>query len=146
MKFNGYQPSIARYLRSIDLKINPGSLILDAGSGTGLVTLAVQDAGLRPRSIVSLDLSLKSLHVLQEELTKRKKKFDNAVPVQGNILKMPFADEAFDAVLMCGVLEYTPLDTALHEAARVLKAGSRLVLLPVTTLSCRLCARDALQL
>ena len=51
--------------------------------------------------------------------------------VQGNILKMPFADETFDALLMCGVLEYTPLDTGLQEAARVLKAGSRLVLLPV---------------
>jgi ubiquinone/menaquinone biosynthesis C-methylase UbiE len=131
MRFNGYQPSIARYLRSIDLKINTDSLILDAGSGTGLVTLAIQDAGLGPKCIVSLDLSVKSLHVLQDELAKRRRKFDNAFAVQGNILRMPFGDETFDAVLMCGVLEYTPLDTGLAEAARVLKAGSRLVLLPV---------------
>ena len=32
---------------------------------------------------------------------------------------------------MCGVLEYTPLDDGLREAARVLKKGATLVLLPV---------------
>src|SRR5439155_9784395 len=51
--------------------------------------------------------------------------------VQGNILKLPFRDRTFDLVLMCGVLEYTPLDDGLRETARVLKKGARLVLLPV---------------
>jgi ubiquinone/menaquinone biosynthesis C-methylase UbiE len=44
---------------------------------------------------------------------------------------MPFADETFDLVLTCGVLEYTPLEEGLCELARVLRTGSRLVLLPV---------------
>ena len=44
---------------------------------------------------------------------------------------MPFADETFDLTLMCGVLEYTPLDDGLAEAARVLKKGAPLVFLPV---------------
>ena len=44
---------------------------------------------------------------------------------------MPFAGGTFDLILMCGVLEYTPLDAGLREAARVLKSGAQLVLLPV---------------
>ena len=41
------------------------------------------------------------------------------------------ADETFDLLLMCGVLEYAPLADGLREAARVLKKGSPLVLIPV---------------
>ena len=131
LKLNGYQSSITRYLSSTDLGITSDSLILDAGSGTGLLTLAVQDAGFSARSIVSLDLSAISLQILKDECTKRKKRHCNAVPVQGDVLDMPFADETFDAIVMCGVLEYTPLEQGLQEAARVLKHRSPLVLLPV---------------
>jgi ubiquinone/menaquinone biosynthesis C-methylase UbiE len=44
---------------------------------------------------------------------------------------MPFADETFDLVLTCGVLEYTPIDSGLDEIARILKRGAPLVLIPV---------------
>jgi len=131
LKLNGYQSSIARYLRSTDLGITSDSLILDAGSGTGLLTLAVQDAGFNARSIVSLDLSTKCLHILKDEFAKRNKRYEKAAAVQGDVLKMPFADGTFEAVVMCGVLEYTPLEQGLQEAARVLKQRSPLVLLPV---------------
>jgi ubiquinone/menaquinone biosynthesis C-methylase UbiE len=131
LKLNGYQSSIAKYLRSVDLDITSDPLILDAGSGTGLITLAVQDAGFNARSIVSLDLSAISLQILKDECSKRKNTHGNAVPVQGDVLDMPFADETFDAIVMCGVLEYTPLEQGLQEVARVLKQRSPLVLLPV---------------
>lgn len=131
MKLNGYRASVARYLKSLDLDIGPDSIVLDAGSGTGIVTLAFQDAGFRPKRAVALDLSFNSLKVSREEFTKRKKYAKRTDAVQGNILKMPFPDDTFDLVLMCGVLEYTPLDDGLREAARVLKPGARLVLLPV---------------
>ncbi|MBX3292154.1 MAG: class I SAM-dependent methyltransferase [Acidobacteria bacterium] len=131
MKLNGYRDSVAKYLRSLDLNINSDSLVLDAGSGTGIVTHAFQDAGFKPKNVVALDISHKSLEVLRGETRKRKK---NVVPtgcVQANVLTMPFADETFDLLLMCGVLEYTPLDDGLREAARVLKKGAPLVFLPV---------------
>lgn len=131
LKLNGYRESVAKYLRSLDLSITSDSIVLDAGSGTGIVTHAFQDAGFRPRCIVALDISHKSLKVLRGESLKRKK---NTVPtrcVQANVLRMPFADETFDLLLMCGVLEYTPLDDGLREAARVLKKGAPLVFLPV---------------
>lgn len=131
MKLNGYRASVAKYLRVLDLQINADSYVLDAGCGTGIVTLAFQDANFRPARIAALDLSIKSLAVAREQFAKRKKYSKTTDAVQGNVLKMPFADETFDLVLMCGVLEYTPLDAGLAEAARVLKRGSPLVLLPV---------------
>lgn len=131
MKINGYRASVAKYLKSLDLELGPDSLVLDAGSGTGIVTLAFQDAGFQARRIISLDLSLNSLKVAREQINKRRRYAKRTDPIQANVLQMPFADETFDLVLMCGVLEYTPLDDGLNEAARILKPGARLVFLPV---------------
>lgn len=130
MKINGYRASVAKYLRSLDLGIGPESLVLDAGSGTGLVSLAFQETGFRPKLAAALDLSYKSLEIAREEFGK-KKRTPRIDPIQGNVLKLPFADDTFDLLLMCGVLEYTPLDDGLREAARVLKPGGRLVFIPI---------------
>ena len=131
MKINGYRASVAKYLRSLELSIGPESLVLDAGCGTGLVTLAFQEAGYRPRRIAAVDLSYKSLTVAREEFKQRRRLAVRNDTVQSNVLAMPFGDATFDLVLMCGVLEYTELDAGLGEAARVLKKGAPLVLLPV---------------
>ena len=131
MKLNGYRASVAKYLKSLNLAIGPDSLVLDAGCGTGLVTLAFQEAGYRPQRIAAVDLSYNSLEVASDEFKQRRRLAKRTDALQGNVLKMPFADETFDLALMCGVLEYTPLDTGLAEAARVLKKGAPLVFLPV---------------
>jgi len=131
MKVNGYRASVAKYLKSLELGLGPDSLVLDAGSGTGIITLGFQDAGYKPRRAVALDLSFNSLKVSMEEIKKRKRYAKRTDAVQGNILKLPFADGTFDMVMMCGVLEYAPLDDGLRETARVLKSGARLVLVPV---------------
>jgi demethylmenaquinone methyltransferase / 2-methoxy-6-polyprenyl-1,4-benzoquinol methylase len=130
MKLNGYRKSVTKYLKSLDLNLNRDSLVLDAGSGTGIVTLAFQSAGFKYKQIVSIDLSLKSLEVAHEEIAKQSHRVKSAL-VQGNVLSLPFADETFDLLLTCGVLEYTPLDDGLSEAARVLKPGGRLVCIPI---------------
>lgn len=132
LKINGYRQSVEKYLKSLDLEINENSMVLDAGSGTGIVTLGFQSAGFRPRKTVTLDLSFNSLKVAREEFEKdRETDFKNIETVQGNVLSLPFADESFDLVLSCGVLEYVPLDDGLREMARVLKTGARLVFIPV---------------
>jgi demethylmenaquinone methyltransferase/2-methoxy-6-polyprenyl-1,4-benzoquinol methylase len=131
MKINGYRASVAKYLKSLDLDIGPASVVLDAGSGTGLVTLAFQEAGYRPRRLVALDLSARSLEVARDEFRARRRLARRSDVIQGNVLAMPFAEETFDLLLMCGVLEYTPLDEGLKEAARVLKRDAPLVFLPV---------------
>ena len=132
MKVNGYRKSVAKYLRSLNLKLDENSLVLDAGSGTGILTLGFQSAGFRPRQTVALDLSFNSLKISREQFEKDEKTDEkNISAVQGNVLQIPFADETFDLVLTCGVLEYVPLDEGLKEMARVLKSGAKLVLIPV---------------
>ncbi len=131
MKVNGYRASVAKYLRSLDLNIEPDSVVLDAGSGTGIVTNAFHDCGWTSSRVISLDLSFKSLKVARDSIRRRKEPAGPTDLVQGNVLSLPFADDTFDLLLMCGVLEYTPLDDGLSEAARVLKRGAPLVFLPV---------------
>lgn len=133
LKINGYRKSVARYVRSLDLAVGPDSNVLDAGSGTGIVTLGFQDAGFRPKQMVALDLSGASLQIARDQFRKERRKIDakRISPVQGNVLGLPFADDTFDLILTCGVLEYVSLDEGLRELARVLRPGGRLVLIPV---------------
>lgn len=132
LKLNGYKDSVAKFLKSLDLHIDTESTVLDAGSGTGIVTLALHQAGFRPKKTIAFDLSRNSLKIALEQAEKEKNVDDkNIVAIQGNILQLPFADESFDIVLSCGVLEYVPLDEGLAEYSRVLKSGGKLVLLPV---------------
>ena len=132
LKINGYRASVAKYLRSLELKIDGKSYVLDAGSGTGIVTLGFHDAGFRPRQTVAFDLSINSLKIAKEQFADDKKVDSGKIsPVQGNILELPFASETFDLVLTCGVLEYVSLDAGLKEMARVLKPGGKLVFIPV---------------
>lgn len=132
MKLSGYRDSVAEYLLSLDLEIGPDSMILDAGSGTGIVTMALQDAKFDHKNIVALDLSFNSLKLSREQFEKEKNiDSDKICAVQSNILNMPFDDGTFDLVLTCGVLEYVGLDDGLNELARVTKKGAKVVLLPV---------------
>ena len=132
LKVNGYRKSVAKYLRSLDLNIGPDSFVLDAGSGTGIVTLGFQDAGFRPRKTIAFDLSGNSLKIAREQFEKEKKiDASNIQCVQGNVLELPFDDDSFELVLTCGVLEYVSLDAGLKELSRVLKPGGRLVFIPV---------------
>lgn len=132
LRLNGYKDSVAKFLKSLNLEIDRDSMVLDAGSGTGIVTMALHDAGFRPKKTVAFDLSRNSLELALGQARKEKSvDSKNIAAVQGNILTLPFADESFDLVLSCGVLEYVPLDDGLRESARVLKKGGKLVLLPV---------------
>lgn len=132
LKLNGYKDSVAKFLKSLNLTVTPKTMVLDAGSGTGIVTLAFHQAGFRPKKTVAFDLSRNSLKLALEQAQKEKNVDSKDIEaVQGNILALPFADESFDIVLSCGVLEYVSLEDGLRESARVLKPGGKLVLLPV---------------
>ncbi|MGH9948093.1 MAG: class I SAM-dependent methyltransferase [Pyrinomonadaceae bacterium] len=132
LKVNGYRASVSKFLRSMELEVNDKSVVLDAGCGTGLVTLGLYDAGFDPAKTVAFDLSSRSLKLAMGQFRKDKKtRLKNIDGVQGNILQLPFDDESFDVVLSCGVLEYVPLDDGLREMSRVLKPSGRLVFIPV---------------
>jgi ubiquinone/menaquinone biosynthesis C-methylase UbiE len=132
LKLNGYKDSVAKFLKSLNLEVTRETMVLDAGSGTGIVTLAFHQAGFRPKKTIAFDLSRNSLKLAVGQ-SRKEKNVDakNIEAVQGNVLALPFGDETFDIVLSCGVLEYVDLDDGLRESARVLKPGGKLVLLPV---------------
>lgn len=129
LKINGYRASVAKYLRSLDLGLTKDSAVLDAGSGTGIVSLGFLDSKLPAKAFVAFDLSHKSLQIAAKEFQRYNA--DHFTAVQGNVLTMPFANDHFDLVVTCGVLEYVPLDIGLQEMARVLKPGGKLVFIPV---------------
>ncbi|CAN5702771.1 hypothetical protein BH24ACI3_BH24ACI3_01790 [soil metagenome] len=132
LKINGYRSSVAKFFRQLDLDLDENSMVLDAGSGTGIVTLGFLDSGLKFGTTIAYDLSRKSLKVAAEEIRKDKRNGRAKVTaIQGNILALPFADESFDLVITCGVLEYVPLEQGLKELSRVLSKSGRLVLIPV---------------
>jgi 2-polyprenyl-6-hydroxyphenyl methylase / 3-demethylubiquinone-9 3-methyltransferase len=94
-----------------------GSLLLDLACGGGLLAPHVAALGHRH---VGLDLSPTALPLAREH---------GVVPVRGDVLRLPFRDEAADVVVAGEVLEHVdrPLDL-VSEACRVLRPGGTLVL------------------
>jgi ubiquinone/menaquinone biosynthesis C-methylase UbiE len=131
-KINGYRQSVEKYLRASNLDLPENLRVLDAGCGTGVLTSALYRSGLKPRQSIAFDLSIKSLNIARKEFVEDKKVVHSSIKyTQGNILAMPFADESFDLILTCGVLEYVPIDEGLAEFARVLAPKGYVLFLPV---------------
>jgi len=131
-RVNGYGLSIERYLRETPLPLDSGARILDAGCGTGLLTLALLRVLRRPADITAVDLSGRSLQTARRAADKLEAKVRHRLCfLQANALSLPFPAESFDLVVTSGVLEYLPLDDGLGELARVLAPGGHLLFIPV---------------
>jgi 2-polyprenyl-6-hydroxyphenyl methylase/3-demethylubiquinone-9 3-methyltransferase len=94
-----------------------GSLLLDLACGGGLLAPHVAGKGHRH---VGLDLSPTALPLARRH---------GVVPVRGDVLRLPFADEVADVVVAGEVLEHVTEPLRLvAEACRVLRPGGTLVL------------------
>jgi demethylmenaquinone methyltransferase / 2-methoxy-6-polyprenyl-1,4-benzoquinol methylase len=96
----------------------PGELVLDLAAGTGTSTAAFAERG---ASVVACDFSLGMLQVGRQRRPE--------MPfVAGDALRLPFADDSFDAVsISFGLRNVNDVDLALVELHRVTKPGGRLV-------------------
>lgn len=131
-KFNRYGHSIERYLRENPLPLSNGAKILDAGCGTGLLTLALLRVLERRAHITAVDLSASSLKAASRALLSAPARRKHEVSfAQANVLSLPFPDETFEFVVTSGVLEYVPLREGFGELARVVVPGGYLFHLPV---------------
>ncbi|BEP12572.1 demethylmenaquinone methyltransferase [Acidothermaceae bacterium B102] len=96
----------------------PGERVLDLAAGTGTSTAAFAERG---ADVVACDFSLGMLQV------GRKRRPDMPF-VAGDALRLPFADDSFDAVsISFGLRNVNDVDVALAELHRVTKPGGRLV-------------------
>ena len=128
-KFNRYGHSIERYLRERALPLPGDAEILDAGCGTGLLTLAILRT-LRRARVTAIDLSAPSIAKARQATSKERARHPVQF-LQANLLSLPFADDSFDFIATSGALEYVPLGEGLAELARVLRPGGHLLHLPV---------------
>ena len=130
-RFNGYGRSLDQYFENHPLPVSRGARILDAGCGTGLLTLALLRSIRFPVSITALDLSSTSVAAARKSLYYSPGRKRDVTFTQGNLLCLPFADESLDLVVTSGALEYVPLADGLTELARVIAPGGHLLHLPV---------------
>src|SRR5688500_468643 len=130
-KVNGYGRSLDQYFQAHPLPVSRGHRILDAGCGTGLLTMALLRAIRFPVSITALDLSQTSVVAARKALYYSDGRKRDVTFAQGNLLCLPFADESLDLVVTSGALEYVPLADGLTELARVIAPGGHLLHLPV---------------
>lgn len=98
-----------------------GQRVLDCGCGRGFYLELLRAAGHRPAAGVDLELALLP--------QARRRAGKPALVANATLASLPFADGAFDAVLVSEVLEHVADDSAaLREAVRVLRPGGVVLL------------------
>jgi ubiquinone/menaquinone biosynthesis C-methylase UbiE len=107
----------------IQSQIQPGNKVLDAGCGSGRLTLAAQKWVGPQGEVVGLDASPEMIQVARQKATRAglTAKFEVGV-----VEAMPFPDGSFDVVLNRLMLHHLPGDLkqrGLAEMRRVLKPG-----------------------
>src|SRR6266536_1704738 len=130
-KLNGYGRSLDQYLTRHPLPVSRWARILDAGCGTGLLTLSLMRTLRFPVKITALDLSARSIRAAKRAVSQAKGRKRDVSFAQGNVLTLPFTDDAFDLIVTSGALEYVPLEDGFSELARVMAPGGHLLHLPI---------------
>jgi demethylmenaquinone methyltransferase/2-methoxy-6-polyprenyl-1,4-benzoquinol methylase len=111
--------------RTLEPSLTEGSRVLDVACGTGDLSLVLARAG--SAQVVGLDFCRPML-----EIARRKAEADSrTLPfVEGDALRLPFADETFDAVTIAfGLRNLAGVSDGLKELRRILRTGGRLAVL-----------------
>lgn len=107
----------------------PALRALDLCCGTGDVAFALADAG---ANTTGLDFSLPMLAVAEDkrQKAKGKREFENLNFMQGDALKLPFAENTFDLVTTSyGLRNLASVEAGLREMVRVAKPGGTILVL-----------------
>jgi demethylmenaquinone methyltransferase/2-methoxy-6-polyprenyl-1,4-benzoquinol methylase len=103
--------------------VQPGDRALDACCGTGDLALEAERQG---GTVVGLDFAPLMLE-------RARSKSSTVDWQEGDLLALPFADDAFDAATVgFGVRNVADLERAFRELHRVLRPGGRLAVLEIT--------------
>jgi demethylmenaquinone methyltransferase/2-methoxy-6-polyprenyl-1,4-benzoquinol methylase len=119
-----------RWRRLVARKLQPvlsvdGARALDVACGTGDLALAL--AAVTRARIVGTDFCRPMLEIAAGKALAN----GSEIPfVEGDALRLPFADGAFDAVSIAfGLRNLSSIETGLNELRRVLKPGGRVAIL-----------------
>lgn len=134
-KLNGYGRSLDQYFANNPPPISRGARILDAGCGTGLLTLALMRSVHFPVNITALDLSATSISAARKAVAESPGRARDVAFAESNLLSLPFADNSLDLVVTSGALEYVSLAEGMAELARVIMPGGHLLHIPCRRLS-----------
>ena len=111
------------------LRASAGESILDLGSGPGFLACELAEEVGASGRIVGVDISSE----MNSIASKRVAAFgfgDRVEILEGDATALAFADAVFDAAVSTQVIEYVAEpDAALHQLARVLRPGGRLVII-----------------
>ncbi|MFQ5515010.1 MAG: ubiquinone/menaquinone biosynthesis methyltransferase [Myxococcota bacterium] len=104
------------------VSVGPGDRVLDLATGTGDLAELARARGAR---VVGVDLALEMLRAARRRCAQGR-------VVRADAVALPLPDASFD-VVTCGfgLRNFCELEAVLHECARVLAPGGRLVLLEV---------------
>ena len=101
--------------------VGPGDRLLDIGCGAGRHSAEACRLG---ATVVALDMSAPDLKEARDRLAEVDPDAVRGIAVQGDALRLPFADDTFDRIIAAEVMEHIPADeAAMAELARVLKPG-----------------------
>jgi ubiquinone/menaquinone biosynthesis C-methylase UbiE len=107
------------------LGVTTGERVLDVGCGSGVVTREIAKRVGTDGRAVGLDQS-PALLAVADELARKAGLGNNVEFREGNVLRLPFPDGVFDAVLCVTVLSHVPGgEHAIPELVRVLRPGGR---------------------
>jgi demethylmenaquinone methyltransferase / 2-methoxy-6-polyprenyl-1,4-benzoquinol methylase len=112
----------------------PGDRVLDLAAGTATSSLSFTATG---ADCVACDFSLGMLQAGRSRLAGREQPGPGRLAlVAGDALRLPFRDEAFDAVTISfGLRNVADLGQALGEMRRVTRPGGRLVVCEFSTIT-----------
>lgn len=118
----GVEPDIAQTLVRAG-NLTTKSQVLEIGVGTGRIA---QPLTPHVKTLTGIDLSKRMLDQFQTKLSESAEK--NVALIQGDITRLPFPDDTFDAIVAVHIFHLVPTyQHALSEAARVLKPAGRLL-------------------
>ncbi|OIO80974.1 hypothetical protein AUJ84_02035 [Candidatus Pacearchaeota archaeon CG1_02_32_132] len=100
-------------------KLPKGSKILEAGCGAGNYVVSLAKLGHKP---IGLEIDGERVKIAKKYMEEYG--LSKNIIFEGNLTKIPFKDEEFDAIFCHGVIEHIPdSEAAVREMTRVLKKG-----------------------
>ena len=134
----GHETLAGRLIHPKAFDVRGSKHILDAGCGNGRYTRVLLKRADADATITAFDLSQRML-----KRSRRRLKSPRVTLVSADLTRLPYPDGYFDAIVCGWVLEHLPDPRpGLHELARVMKPGGKLLLLVTEdTLTGSMCSR-----